>query len=60
MKEYVSLTFAVMKMGERQFCKGSYQRFLRGKNASLGNSIINHPGHVTLTSWIFYIEIWKS
>ena len=40
---------------------------LRGKDASLGNSMLNHPGHVTLTSWIFLkflpvvgiIEIWK-
>ena len=41
---------------------------LRGKDTSLGNSMINHPGHVTLTSWISLkflpmvgiIEIWKS
>ena len=44
MKEYVSLTTAAMKMGKRDFYR---------KDASLGNSMLNYPGHVTLTSWIF-------
>ena len=26
---------------------------VRGKDASLVNSMLNHQGHVTLTSWIF-------
>ena len=26
---------------------------LKGKDASLGNFMLNHPGHVTLSSWIF-------
>ena len=38
------------------------------KNTSLGNFMLNHPGHVTFTSWRFLkflpvvgiIEIWKS
>ena len=47
MKEYVFLTNAAMKMGKRHFY--SNQRFLRGKYASLGNFMLNHPGHVTLT-----------
>ena len=29
------------------------------KDASLSNSMLNHPGHVTLTSWI-YLEIFTS
>ena len=28
-------------------------RLLKGKDASLDNSMLNHPGHVPLTSWIF-------
>ena len=50
MKEYVSVTIATMKMGTHFY---SDYRFLREKNASSGNSMLNHPGHVTLTSWIF-------
>ena len=46
MKEYVSLTTAAI------FSLTSF-RLLRGQDASLGNSMLNHPGHVTLTSWIF-------
>ena len=38
MKQYVSLTIAVMK---------------KGKTSSLGDSMLKHPGHATLTSWIF-------
>ena len=53
MKQYVSLTIAVMK---------------KGKTSSLGDSMLKHPGHATLTSWIFLkllpvvgiIEIRKS
>ena len=41
MKEYVFLTIAAMKMGKRL------------KDGSLGNSMLNHPGHGTLPSWIF-------
>ena len=32
---------------------------VRGKDAPLGNSKLNHPGHVILTSWIF-LEIFTS
>ena len=31
----------------------------RKKNASLRNSMLNHPGHVTPTPWIFF-EIFTS
>ena len=44
MKEYVSLTTAPMKMGKYTFT------VIIVTVASLGNSMINHPGHITLTS----------
>ena len=37
----------------KTFLQWSEQRLLRGKDASVGNSMLNHPGHVTLTLWIF-------
>ena len=50
MKKYVTLTTAAIKMGKRHF----YSDFSNGiKDASLDNSIINHPGNATLTSWNF-------
>ena len=53
MKEYVSLTTAAMKMGKKKIFKVIIVTAVRGKDASLVNSMLNHPGHVTLTSWIF-------
>ena len=50
MKEYISLTTAAMKMGKRHFYSDHSNGCLQEKNASLGNSMLNHPGHVTLTS----------
>ena len=52
MKEYVYLATAAMKMGKIHFYK-DHNNLLRGKDALLGNSILNYPGHVTLTTWIF-------
>ena len=52
MKEYVSLTTVAMKMGERHFYS-VLATVAKRKNVSLGNSMLNHPGHITLTSWIF-------
>ena len=51
MKEYVSLTTAAMKMGK--IFKVIIATVSNRKNASLGNSMLNHPGHVTFTLWIF-------
>ena len=51
MKEYISLTNAAMKMDK--IFKVIIATVSNRKNASLGNSMLNHPGHVTLTSWIF-------
>ena len=51
MKEYVSLTTAAMKMCK--FLKMIIATVAKRKNVSLGNSMLNHPGHVTLTLWIF-------
>ena len=53
MKEYVSLTTVAMKMGERHFYS-VLATVAKRKNVSLGNSMLNHPGHVTLTLWIFW------
>ena len=51
MKEYVFLTTAAMKMCK--FFKMIIATVAKRKNVSLGNSMLNHPGHITLTSWIF-------
>ena len=53
MKEYVPLTTAAMKMCKIHFYSDHSNGCLEEKNASLGNSMLNHPEHVTLTSWIF-------
>ena len=47
MKEYVSLTNAAMKMGK--ISTVIISTFANRKNASLGNSILIHPEHVTFT-----------
>ena len=47
MKEYISLTNAYYLFPD----------IFSSANASLGNSMLNHPGHVTLTSLI-YLEIF--
>ena len=52
MKEQVFPTTAAMKMGERHFYS-VIATIANRKNALLRNSMLNHPGHVTLTSWIF-------
>ena len=57
MKEYVSLTTAAMKMGK--IFKVIIATVSNRKNASLGNSMLNHPGHVAFTLWIFF-EIFTS
>ena len=65
-KEYVSLTTAAMKMGKAFTVIIS--SVANRKNASLCNSMWNHSGHVTFTTWIFLkfslvigiIEIWQS
>ena len=51
MKEYISLTTAAMKM--RIIFTVIIVTVAKRKNASMGNSMLNHSGHVTLTSWIF-------
>ena len=51
MKEYISLTTAAMKM--RIIFTVIIVTVAKRKNVSLGNSMLNHSGHVTLTSWIF-------
>ena len=66
MKEYVSLTTAAMKMGTIFIV--CIATVAKRKNASLGNSMLNHPGHVTLTLIFFLkflpvvgiIETWQS
>ena len=50
-KEYVSLKTAAMKMGK--IFTAIIATVAKKKNASLGNSRLNHPGHVTVTLWIF-------
>ena len=68
MKEYVSLTTAVTKMGERHFYSDHSNDCQEEKKASLGNSMLIYLGYVALTSWIFLKflpvvgikEIWKS
>ena len=52
-KEYVSLTTAAMKMCKIHFYSDHSNGLLRGKDASLGHSMINHPQYITFTSWIF-------
>ena len=55
-------------MGKRHFTVVIVMVAKRKKNASLGNSMLNHKGHFNLTSWIFLrflpvvgtIEIRKS
>ena len=62
----VSLTTAAMKIGN--IFTVFIATIAMGKNASLSNYMLNHPGHVTLTSQMFLkflpvvgiIEIWKS
>ena len=56
MKEYVSMTTTAVavKMGKIDFYS-----LLRGKNASLGNSILNHSGHITKIL-IDFFEIFTS
>ena len=56
MKEYVSLITAAMKMGKRHFCSDhsngcSEENMLHWVIPGL--NWVNHPGHVTFTSWIF-------
>ena len=51
MKECVSLTTAAMKMNK--IFTVTIATVAKRKNASLGNSMLNHPGHITLTSWSF-------
>ena len=51
MKEYISLTTAAMKM--RIIFTVIIVTVAKRKNVSFGNSMLNHSGHVTLTSWIF-------
>ena len=52
-KEYVSLTTAAMKMRKKTIFKAIIATVGKRKNCLLGNSMLNYPGHVTLTSWIF-------
>ena len=67
-KKYVFLRTATIKMGKRHFTVVIAMVANRKKNASLGNSMLNHKGHFSLTSWIFLrflpvvgtIEIRKS
>ena len=54
MKEYVSMTTTAVKMGKIDFYS-----LLRGKNASFGNSILNHSGHITKIL-IDFFEIFTS
>ena len=49
MKEYVSPTTAAMKMGKRRFTV-IIVMVAKKKDASLANSMLNHPGHFTLSS----------
>ena len=51
MKEYVSLKTAAIKMGK--IFTEIIATVAKRKNASLGNSMLNHPGYITLTSWSF-------
>ena len=47
LKNYVSLTTAVMKMGKNIFT-AIIAMVAKSKNSSLGNSMLNNPGHVCL------------
>ena len=51
MKECVSLKTAAVKMGENFTV--IIAMFAKEKNASLVNSMLNHPGHVPLTLSFF-------
>ena len=51
-KEYVFLTTAALKMGK--IFKVIIATVANRKYASLGNSMLNHPGHVTFILWIFF------
>ena len=51
MKEYVSLKTAAIKMGK--IFTEIIATVAKRKNASLGNSMLNHPGHVNLIFWNF-------
>ena len=53
MKKYVSLTTAAMKMAKKHFYSDHSNGVYKEKNSLLGNSMLNHPGRVTLTSRIF-------
>ena len=57
MKEYASLTTAPVKKGN--IFTVIIATVAKKKNASLGNSMLNHLGHVTLTLWTFF-EIFTS
>ena len=50
-KQYVSLTTAAMKMGK--IFTVIIATVAKRKNALLDSSMLNHPGHVTFTFWIF-------
>ena len=51
-EEYVSLTTAAM-------ITVIIAKVAKKKNSSMDNSMLNHLGHVTLTSWIFF-EVFTS
>ena len=61
MKEYVSLITAAMKMSKRHFysdhsnscSEESMLHWVIPGPIIPGLNWVNHPGHVTLTSWIF-------
>ena len=53
MKEYIFLTTATMKIGKIYFYSDHSNGCYEEKSASLDNSMLNHPGHVTLTSLTF-------
>ena len=57
MKEYVFLTTAAVKMGK--IFKVIIVTVANRKHASLGNSLLNHPGHVTFTLWIFFFFFFE-
>ena len=54
MKECVSLKAAAIKIGK--IFTVIIAMVAKGKNASLVNSMLNHPGHVTLTLYFFKIS----
>ena len=47
------LTIVAMKMGKRYFYSDHSNGCYMDKNALLGHSMLDHPGHVTFTSQIF-------